>query len=89
MSRLKEFVLLNDVLLAVPCYHEDVPVVLEASIKLDLSEFELTQAEADKLSKIVQKMTWRLSDALAKDCLAASISSEIRPKNKIHQLSAL
>jgi hypothetical protein len=80
MCQPKDYVLVNDMLLAVPCYQEDVPIVLEATINLDLSEFKLSSDELDKLQKIMQKLTVNLSNAFSKNCLAASITSDIRPK---------
>jgi len=62
-------------------------VVLEASVNLDLSEFQLTQEEADKLSKIMYKLTGSLSEALSKDCLATCISTALGTKDNINQLS--
>ncbi|MFB2975961.1 hypothetical protein [Microseira sp. BLCC-F43] len=53
MSTSKDFILIKNILLTIPCYDKDVSVVLEASVNIDLSEFQLTQEEADKLSKIM------------------------------------
>jgi hypothetical protein len=83
----KELVLVNDLLLAVPCYQEDVPVVLEARVNLDLSEFNLTPAEIEKLTKIMQRLTFSLSSAFSETCLAASITTEILPKAKLASVS--
>ena len=88
MSISKDFILTKNILLTIPCDDKDVSVVLEANIDLDLSEFELTQEEADKLLKIMYKLTWSLSEALSKDCLATCISTDIRRKDNINQLSA-
>ncbi|GET36087.1 hypothetical protein [Microseira wollei] len=88
MSIPKEFVLIKNILLTIPCYDKDVSVVLEAIVKLDLSEFQLTQEEADKPSQIMYKLTGSLSEALSKDCLATYISTALRPKDNINQLSA-
>ena len=83
MSISKDFILTKNILLTIPCYDKDVSVVLEANIDLDLSEFELTQEEADKLLKIMYKLTWSLSEALSKDCLATCIFTDIRPKDNV------
>lgn len=88
MNEQKEVVLINDLLLAVPCYEEDVPVVLQATINLDLSEFELTPEEISKFRKIMQQFNYSLSDAFSKSCLAASVTTEIQPKAKIAKLAA-
>lgn len=87
MSNPQELVLYNDIILAVPYHKEDIPLVFETNVKLDLSEFQLTEAEAEKLSKIMHKLTFSLSYALSKDCLAASVFTEIIPKNQIRELS--
>lgn len=88
MSVDPEFVLTKNILLTIPCYDKDVSVVLQASVNIDLSEFQLSQEEADKLLKIMYKLTWSLSEALSKDCLATCISTDIRRKDNINQLSA-
>ena len=83
MSIAKEFVLTKNILLTIPCYDNDVSVVLEASVNIDLAEFQLTQEEVDKLLKIMYKLTWSLSEVLSKDCLATYISTDIQPKDRI------
>lgn len=88
MDEQKEVVLTNDLLLAVPCYQEDVLVILKATINLDLSEFELTPEEIYKFRKIMQQLNYSLSDAFSKSCLAASVTTEIQPKTKSAKLAA-
>lgn len=75
-----ELLIVGQVLLAVQCSRQEEPEIVETSVQVDLTEFQLTQQEAEKLEKILKRVNFALTDAFSEVCLAASVTSDVIAK---------
>lgn len=71
----------EDFLIAVECKNTDVKL-LEASANLDLTEFNLNEAELDKLRQILKRLNFEIMNALQKCSPAVSLIAEIKVRDK-------
>lgn len=71
--------LVQDFFIAVECPSQEEPEIVDVSAHLELTEFNLTDEEIQKLRKIVKKWELRLTDKFSQATLAASVSANICP----------
>jgi hypothetical protein len=68
----------ENIMIAVRFSNRTAVEVVEAEAKVDLSDFELTPPEVQKLKVILKKLNEKLAESLQKRCSAVSIISELR-----------
>lgn len=71
----------EDLFLAVECKNTDLKI-LEATANIDLTEFNLNDAELDKLRLILKRFNFEIMNAFQKCCPAVSLMAEIKVRDK-------
>jgi hypothetical protein len=56
--------------------------IVEAEAKVDLTEFDLTPQELEKLGTIIKRLNNAMAESLQKQCSAVSIVSELRQSDR-------
>lgn len=79
METSENLAVIEHFLIAVRFSNRAAVEVVEAEAKVDLSEFELTPQEVQKLKAIVKRLNNELAKSLEKSCSAVSITSDLRP----------
>lgn len=69
----------ESLMLAVRFSNRAAVEVVEAEAKVDLSDFDLTPREIEKLGEIIKVLNKAMADSLQKRCSAVAIVSELRP----------
>lgn len=73
--------LVEEFFLAVECAKEGEPEIVHTTINIDLSEFEFTPQEIQKLQKLLLKLNLVLTDAFSEVLPAASVSTQLRSRS--------
>lgn len=70
--------LVEEFFMAVECSKQGEPEIIHTTINIDLSEFNFTPQELEKLQKLLRKLNIALTDVFSEVLPAASILTELR-----------